>query len=112
MNNSPKLVASSTLTTVDWAGATLLPLLDGDVAAALTALKQEPGDNITITGSATLVRSLVHAEVLDELHLMVCPIVVGNGKRLFDDTGKRTPLRLAASETFPTGVAHLTYQPA
>ncbi|GAB3867073.1 dihydrofolate reductase family protein [Dactylosporangium cerinum] len=109
MNNTPKLVASTTLTSVDWSGATLL---EGDVTAALTALKQGPGDNITITGSATLVRSLVHAGVLDELHLMVCPIVVGSGTRLFDDTGKRTPLRLAASETFPTGVAHLTYEPA
>lgn len=82
------------------------------MAAALAALKREPGDTITVTGSATLVRSLVHAGVLDELHLMVCPIVVGSGKRLFDDTGERTPLRLAGSETFPTGVAHLTYRSA
>jgi dihydrofolate reductase len=112
MNHTPKLVASRSLTTVDWTGATLLV---GDVADALTELKQRPdlpAGNITITGSATLVRSLVSAGVLDELHLMVCPIVVGSGKRLFDDDGKRTPLRLAASETFPTGVAHLTYQPA
>jgi dihydrofolate reductase len=109
MNNTPKLVASTTLTSVDWAGATLI---DGDVLAALTALKRQPGRNITITGSATLVRSLVRAGMLDELHLMVCPIVLGNGKRLFDDNGGRVPLKLAGSEAFPTGVAHLTYQPA
>ncbi|MEV4507781.1 dihydrofolate reductase family protein [Dactylosporangium sp. NPDC049525] len=109
MNNTPKLVASTTLTSVDWTGATLLD------AAALTDLKQRsdlPAGNITITGSATLVRSLVIAGLLDELHLMICPIVLGAGKRLFDDNGGRVPLRLAASETFPTGVAHLTYQPA
>ena len=80
--------------------------------AALTALKQQPGRNITITGSAILVRSLVHAGMLDELHLLVCPIVLGSGKRLFDDQGGRVPLTLAGSETFPTGVVHLTYQPA
>jgi dihydrofolate reductase len=108
MNNTPKLVVSTSLTSVDWSGATLL---EGDVATALRALKDQPGGNITVTGSATLVRSLVSAGVLDELHLMICPIVVGAGKRLFAD-GARTPLRLAASETFPTGVAHLTYHPA
>ncbi|GAA1547238.1 dihydrofolate reductase family protein [Dactylosporangium maewongense] len=107
MNHTPKLVASTTLTSVDWAGSTLL---EGDVAAALTALKRQEGGNITVTGSATLVRSLLVAGVLDELHLLVCPIVLGAGKRLFD--GSRVPLRLAASETFPTGVVHLTYGPA
>jgi dihydrofolate reductase len=109
MNNTPKLVASTTLTSVDWTGATLI---EGDVVAALTALKQQPGRNITITGSATLVRSLIHAGVLDELHLMVCPILLGGGKRLFDDNGGRVPLQLAGSETFPTGVVHLTYRSA
>jgi dihydrofolate reductase len=108
MNNTPKLVASTTLTSVDWAGATLI---DGDVVAALTALKEQPGRNITITGSATLVRSLVRAGMLDELHLMVCPIVLGSGKRLFDDKGGRVPLKLTGTEAFPTGVVHLTYQP-
>jgi dihydrofolate reductase len=109
MNNTPKLVASTTLTSLDWAGATLI---DGDVVAALTALKQQPGRNITITGSATLVRSLVRAGMLDELHLLVCPIVLGSGKRLFDESGGRVPLRLAGSEAFATGVVHLTYQQA
>ncbi|MGW0810406.1 dihydrofolate reductase family protein [Nonomuraea sp. NPDC002799] len=109
MNNTPKLVASTTLTSVDWAGTTLI---DGDVVATLTALKQQPGRNITITGSATLVWSLIGAGMLDELHLMVCPIVLGNGKRLFDESAGRVPLQLAGSETFPTGVVHLTYQQA
>ncbi len=106
MNNTPKLVASTTLTSADWSGTTLL---NGDVVTALTALKQRPGDNITITGSATLVRSLMYAGVLDELHLMICPIVLGAGRRLFPDNGRQTPLRLAASEQYSTGVVHLTY---
>jgi dihydrofolate reductase len=109
MNNTPKLVASTTLTSLDWAGSTLI---DGDVVTALTALKRQPGRNITITGSATLVRSLIHAGMLDELHLLLCPIVLGSGKRLFDENGGQVPLRLTASETFPTGVVHLTYQQA
>ncbi|WP_027345973.1 dihydrofolate reductase family protein [Hamadaea tsunoensis] len=108
MNNTPKLVASTTLTSVDWTGSTLI---DGDVVESLAALKAEDGGNITITGSATLVRSLLAAGLVDELHLMVCPIVLGDGKRLFDGSG-RIPLRLAGSETFPTGVTHLTYRPA
>ncbi|MEU7871091.1 dihydrofolate reductase family protein [Dactylosporangium sp. NPDC049140] len=78
----------------------------------MTTLKQQPGRNITITGSATLVRSLVLAGLVDELHLMICPIVLGGGKRLFDGADGRVPLQLIASETFPTGVAHLTYGPA
>jgi dihydrofolate reductase len=109
MNNTPKLVASTTLTAVDWANSSLI---DGDVIAALTELKQGPGGNITITGSATLVRSLISARLLDELHLMICPTALGTGKRLFDGLDTRALLKLVDTETFPTGVAHLTYQPA
>jgi dihydrofolate reductase len=109
MNNTPKLVASTTLTSVEWGGA---ELVDGDVETALAKLKQDDGSNITITGSATLVRSLVRAGLVDELHLMVCPVVVGGGKRLFEADGGRVPLRLTGSETYPTGVVHLTYAPA
>jgi dihydrofolate reductase len=106
MNNTPKLVASTTLTSVDWSGATLIK---GDVVPALSDLKEQPGGNITITGSATLVRSLIGAGLLDELHLMVCPTALGQGKRLFDGLPQRALLKLADSEAFPTGVVHLTY---
>jgi dihydrofolate reductase len=108
MNNTPKLVASTTLAAVEWYGSSLI---EGDLTAALTTLKQQSGANITVTGSATLVRSLIQAGLLDELHLMVCPVVLGAGKRLFDGSG-RVPMRLTGSESFPTGVVHLTYQPA
>jgi dihydrofolate reductase len=109
VNNTPKLVASTTLKTVEWQNSALIK---GDVAEALRRLRQEPGRDISITGSATLVRSLLRDNVLDELRLLVHPIVVGSGKRLFEETSERVPLKLVDSRTFSTGVLYLTYQPA
>ncbi len=109
MNNTPKLVVSNTLTTLEWQNSTLIT---GDVAAQLTALKALPGKNIGITGSGTLVRSLLRDGVLDELNLLVHPIAVGNGKRLFDGLTGQVPLELAESKTFSTGVLSLSYRPA
>jgi riboflavin biosynthesis pyrimidine reductase len=88
------------------------PRFGGDLAEQLGKLKQQPGKTISITGSATLVRWLLRAGLLDELGLMVCPIVVGHGKRLFQDWGDELPLRLVAANTFSTGVLSLTYAPA
>jgi dihydrofolate reductase len=78
----------------------------------LTRLKQQPGKNIAITGSGTLVRSLLRDGLLDELRLLVHPIVVGDGKRLFTDGSGQTPLTLVESKIFKNGVLYLTYQPA
>ncbi len=109
MNATPKYVLSSTLKRADWHNTTLL---DGtDAAGELTALKQQPGKAIAITGSGTLVRTLLRAGLLDELRLLVHPIVVGHGKRLFDD-GEQVPLKLTDSKTFSTGVLALTYERA
>jgi dihydrofolate reductase len=108
-NQTPKLVASTTLTSLEWQNSSLI---EGDVAQTLTGLKQGRGRNISITGSPTLVRSLLGAGVLDELRLLVHPIVVGSGKRLFPDGADRTPLELVKSETFSTGVLSLTYERA
>src|SRR5690348_9673802 len=74
MNGTPKYVVSTTLTSADWQNSTLI---NGDVAKELTRLKEEPGGNLNITGSATLVRSLLREGLLDELHLLVHPLVVG-----------------------------------
>ena len=79
-------MASTTLTDVEWQNSTLI---DGDVVETLTELKTRPGKNITITGSATLVRSLVAAGAIDELHLLVCPIALGSGKRLYAGRPRR-----------------------
>ena len=109
MNRTPKLVVSTTLDRVEWQNSTLIK---GNVAEELTRLKQQPGKNINITGSGTLVRSLLRDGVLDELMLLVHPIVVGRGKRLFEDMGAQVPLTLVDSRTFSTGVLSLTYVPA
>jgi dihydrofolate reductase len=109
INNTPKLVASTTLKTVKWRNSRLI---EGDVAEHLRRLKEEPGKDISITGSGALVRSLLREGVLDELRLLVHPIVVGSGKRLFEDGGDRVPLKLVESRTFTTGVLYLTYIPA
>lgn len=110
MNNTPKVVVSSTLDSVDeWQNSTLLK---GDVVEEITKLKQQPGKNIGMSGSGTLVRSLLRDHLLDELYLLVHPIVVGSGKRLFPDGNEQTPLKLVDAKTFSSGVLALTYQPA
>jgi dihydrofolate reductase len=109
MNNTPKLVVSNTLDALEWKNSTLI---SGDVVGELTRRKQEPGRDINVVGSTTLVGSLLRAGLLDELKLFVCPIVVGAGRRLFEDDGGPVPLRLVEEHTFSTGVQYLTYTPA
>ncbi len=109
MNNTPKIVASTSLDSVDWKNSTLI---EGDVAEELSRLKQEDGKNILVNGSATLVRSLLRDNLLDELRLFVHPVVVGSGERLFDDGGDQVKLKLADSQAYGNGVLSLTYQPA
>jgi dihydrofolate reductase len=109
MNNAPKVVVSTTLRTADWQNSTLI---SGNVVEELTRLKQQPGKDINVVGSATLVRSLLREGLLDELKLLVCPILVGSGRRLFEDGGATAPLRLVDARTFSTGVQSLTYTPA
>jgi len=110
MNNTPKLVVSNTLKPeeITWQNTTLI---SGNVAEQLSAIKDQPGKDIGITGSATLVRSLLRDGLLDELQLLLHPIVVGHGKRLFVDDGMKAPLKLVHEKTHETGVVHLIYQP-
>jgi dihydrofolate reductase len=109
LNNTHKYVVSATLDTLEWGPASLIT---GDVADELAELKRRPGKNIQIPGSPTLVRSLVHGGLLDELHLHICPIVAGPGMRLFEDMTGQVRLQVAESRTFNTGVVAVTYQPA
>jgi dihydrofolate reductase len=109
MNDTPKLVASSTLKEVEWRNSTLIT---GDVVQELTKVKQQPGKNIWITGSATLVRSLLRDGILDELNLLLFPIVRGTVKRLFEDMRGQMALKLTHSRAFETGVVSLVYEPA
>jgi dihydrofolate reductase len=106
MNGSRKYVVSTTLTDAAWENSTLI---SGDVKAELAKLKQD--SNLGTTGSATLVRWLLEEGLVDELHLLVHPVVVGHGKKLFAD-GAKVPLTLVSATTFTTGVLHLVYTPA
>jgi dihydrofolate reductase len=109
LNNTPKHVVSSTLDTLDWANSSLVT---GDLAGEVAKLREQPGKNIQIPGSPTLVRSLLRDGLLDELTLMVHPVVVGSGMRLFDGITDQVHLKLVESATLSTGVLSVTYQPA
>ena len=110
INNVRKYVVSTTLQgPLGWNNSNLL---QGDVTREIAILKDQPGENITTTGSIMLVRSLLEARLLDELQLMVHPVVLGGGRRLFESGGGREVLELVGSKTFGTGVVSLTYRPS
>jgi dihydrofolate reductase len=109
MNETPKFVVSRTLEgPLEWNNSTLL---EGSLAEGLGELKRRPGQDISISGSPTLGRSLLAEDFLDELNLMVHPVVVGGGKRLFEEGGDSKRLELVDSKTFKTGVVYFTYRP-
>ena len=109
MNGIRKHVVSTTLEgPLEWQNSTLI---SGNVAEEISELKRRPGKDIVVSGSAALVRSLLRHGLLDELKLMVHPVVVGSGKRLFEEGDERVTLELTDSRTFATGVAYLTYRP-
>ena len=108
INTIPKYVVSTTLDTVDWQNSTLIT---GDLTEAITALKQQSGGNIGVSGSPTLVESLLQADLLDELVLMIHPVIVGTGKRLFTSGKALKRLKLVDAKTSSTGVLIATYQP-
>jgi len=112
INNTPKYVVSRTLDKVEWGTWDKPTLIKGNLAKEIGQLKQQPGKNIGVSGSPTLVRSLLQDGLLDELKLMVHPVIVGNGKRLFKDEGDLKKLQLVDSKVTSMGVVILTYQPA
>jgi dihydrofolate reductase len=110
LNSTKKYVVSSTLTSSDWENS---EILSGDIASKIAKLKAEDGGDIVMSGSATTVRWLLREGLLDELHLLVHPIVVGDGMaRLFPPDQPQAKLELLSSETFETGVLNLAYAPA
>lgn len=108
MNGMPKFVASSTLSEPDWANTTVL---SGDLAPEVEALKDRYDGDILVAGSAQLVQSLLEQDLVDELRLMVFPLVLGKGKRLFGDTSETKSLELVDVKTLEDGVFILTYRP-
>jgi dihydrofolate reductase len=110
MNAMPKYVASTTLSEpLEWSNSTVL---EGDAIDAVAQLKEGDGGPILVAGSRTLVHSLLAASLIDELRLMVFPVVLGSGARVFPETPDKTVLKLAASDAFPSGVVVQTYHPA
>jgi dihydrofolate reductase len=108
-NSMPKYVVSSTLEDPTWNNTTVLK---GDMAEEVARLKQEVDGDIVVHGSPQLVQGLVENDLVDELRLMVYPVVLGEGKRLFGQTSDKKPFRLADSRTVGDGVLILTFEPA
>ena len=110
INSVPKFVVSTTLEEpLEWNNSTLIK---GNVAEEIAVLKRQPGKDVTTIGSGTLVHSLLQDGLLEELRLMVHPVIQGSGKRLFEGGGDSKDLQLVDSRTFSTGVVSLTYRPA
>src|SRR5262245_13116730 len=108
LNTKPKYVASTTLTDPRWANTTVL---SGEVTAAVDELKAKPGRELQVHGSGALIRWLLDNDLVDEMTLFTFPVVVGQGTRLFPDTGPDTALDLVNSQTTPSGVTIQVYRP-
>jgi dihydrofolate reductase len=108
-NNMPKYVVSSTLSEPEWNNSTVLK---GDLVEEVGKLKREQDGDIVVHGSAKLVQTLIEHDLVDELRLMVYPVVLGSGKRLFGETSDKKPLRLVESKVVGDGVSILIYRPA
>jgi dihydrofolate reductase len=108
LNTKPKYVASNTLTEPRWADTTVL---SGDLAAAIGELKAKPGGELQVHGSGTLVRWLLENDLVDEMNLLIIPVVVGQGMRLFPDSGPDIALDLVESRAFPKGITIQVYRP-
>jgi dihydrofolate reductase len=106
MNSMPKYVVSRTLKQADWNNSTIL---SGDVGEEVTTLKEQPGGDILVGGSASLVRELLMRDLVDEFRLMVFPVVLGSGRRLFEGDGDAKPLKLDDVKRLETGTLILTY---
>jgi dihydrofolate reductase len=109
LNTKPKYVASNTVTEPRWADTTVL---SGDLAAAVGELKAKPGGELQVHGSGALTRWLLSNQLVDEMNLLVCPVVVGQGTRLFPDAGLDMALDLVESRAFPKGITLQVYRPA
>jgi dihydrofolate reductase len=108
MNGVAKYVVSTTLEQAEWNNSTII---GGNLTKEITALKERDGKNITVMGSATLVQWLLGEGLVDEIELLIDPLIVGHGKRLFEEGLGTIPLKLMSSRTFGTGVQHVVYAP-
>jgi dihydrofolate reductase len=107
-NAMPKYVVSSTLENPEWNNSTVL---EGDVVEEVSRLRQAPGGDIVVHGSPRLVQTLLEHDLIDELRMMIFPVVLGTGKRLFAETSDKKRLRLTDSKVVGDGIAILVYEP-
>ena len=107
-NTMPKYVVSTSMDDAEWSNSTVL---EGDLAKAVADVKQKHDGDIVVHGSAQLAQELLEQDLVDELRLMVFPVVLGSGKRLFGETSDKKPLQLVDSKTVGDGVAILVYRP-
>jgi dihydrofolate reductase len=108
LNSRPKFVASNTIRDPEWADTTVL---SGDLETAIRELKAKPGGELQVHGSGQLIRWLLERELIDEMTLIVFPVIVGDGMRLFPETGRDFALDLVESRTFQPGITAQTYRP-
>jgi len=108
INSMPKYVVSTTLENAEWNNSTLIK---GNIVEEISRLKQQEGNNISIIGSPTLVHSLLEYGLIDEIQFLVCPVVLGVGKRLFNNGNDTKTLKLVETKPFDTGMVMLSYQP-
>ena len=108
LDNTPKVVFSKTLTSVDWMHSRLVT---GDVGTEIALLKQQPGKNLVLWGGSRFPQALMNLGLIDEYRINVHPVVLGSGKLLFTDVRNRVPLSLVSSKTFASGTVGLCYQP-
>ncbi len=108
MNSIPKYVVSTTLGKAEWNNSTLIK---ENVVEEISRLKQQPGKNISITGSGDLINSLMQHDLIDVYQLMLCPVVLGVGKRLFREGSNTKALKLVDTKPFSSGMVLLSYQP-
>ena len=109
MNSIPKYVVSTTLKKAEWNNSTIIK---DNIAEEIAKLKQKPGQDILVAGSGELVRTLMQHDLIDEYRLMVYPVVLGGGKRLFRDGSDKTVLKLIDTKSFASGIVVLSYQQA
>ncbi len=109
LNTLPKYVVSNTLASADWSNTTVI---NGDVVTAIRRLKEQPGDELQVHGSGRLVQTLLEHDLLDELRLLVFPVIVGQGRRLFPEAGVATALQLVESRSTGSGTAIHVYRTA
>lgn len=108
MNNMPKFVVSTTLKKTEWNNSTIIK---DNVAAQIKMIKEQPGQDILVAGSSELVHTLMQLDLVDELRLMIYPVILGSGKRFFKDSSHRKILKLVENKPLDSGIFILTYQP-